>query len=81
MNAVIIAVIVMLILSLFRVNVVLAFVVGAIAGGLIGGLSFEATIDSFSGGLGEGANIALSYALLGGFAVAISQDGYSAITC
>lgn len=75
MNAVLIAVIVMLLLSLFRVNVVLALVVGAIAGGLTGGLTVENTIKAFSDGLGAGANIALSYALLGGFAVAISQTG------
>ncbi|QUW20378.1 Na+/H+ antiporter family protein [Sporosarcina sp. Marseille-Q4063] len=75
MNAVLIAVVVMLLLSLVRVNVVLALVMGAIAGGLTGGLSFDETIKSFSSGLGEGANIALSYALLGGFAVAISQTG------
>ena len=75
MNAVIIAVLIMLVLSLLRVNVVLALVAGAISGGLIGGLSFEETIVSFTGGLGEGAPIALSYALLGGFAVAISRTG------
>ena len=75
MNAVLIAVAVMLVLSLLRVNVVLALVIGAIAGGLIGGLSIEATLKSFSNGLGEGAEIALSYGLLGGFAVAISQTG------
>ena len=75
MNAVLIAVIVMLVLSLLRVNVVLALTVGAIVGGLIGGLSIEATIGAFSNGLGAGANIALSYALLGGFAVAISKTG------
>lgn len=75
MNAVIIAVLVMLVLSLLRVNVVLALVAGAISGGLIGGLSFEETIASFTSGLGEGATIALSYALLGGFAVAISRTG------
>lgn len=75
MNAVIIAVLVMLALSLLRVNVVLALVAGAIVGGLTGGLSFESTITSFTGGLGAGATIALSYALLGGFAVAISQTG------
>ena len=75
MNAVIIAVLVMLILSLLRVNVVLALVAGSIVGGITGGLSFEATITSFTGGLGAGATIALSYALLGGFAVAISQTG------
>lgn len=75
MNAVIIAVFVMLVLSLLRVNVVLALVVGAAVGGLTGGLSVEGTITSFTGGLGAGATIALSYALLGGFAVAISKTG------
>lgn len=75
MNAVIIAVLIMLILSLLRVNVVLALVIGAFAGGLTGGMSFNETITSFTGGLGAGATIALSYGLLGGFAVAISQTG------
>lgn len=75
MNAVILAVGLMLILSLLRVNVVLALVVGSIAGGLAGGLTIEATIASFTGGLGDGATIALSYAMLGGFAIAISQTG------
>ena len=75
MNAVIVAVLIMLILSLLRVNVVLALVAGAIAGGLAGGLSIDETITSFTDGLGAGATIALSYALLGGFAVAISKTG------
>jgi putative amino acid transporter len=75
MNAVIIAVFVMLILSLFRVNVVLALIVGALVGGLSGGLSIEKTIEVFSNGLGGSAEVALSYALLGGFAVAISATG------
>lgn len=75
MNAVIIAVVVMLVLSLLRVNVVLSLLVGAIAGGLIGGLSLSDTITAFTDGLGGGASIALSYALLGGFAVAISRTG------
>ncbi len=75
MNAVILAVVVMLILSLLRVNVVLALVAGSIVGGFAGGLSFDETIASFTGGLGAGATIALSYALLGGFAVAISKTG------
>ncbi len=75
MNAVIVAVAVMLVLSLFRVNVVLALVVGGLAGGLAAGLSIEDTIGAFTEGLGGGATIALSYALLGGFAVAISRTG------
>ncbi|ETP69731.1 sodium:proton antiporter [Planococcus glaciei] len=75
MNAVIIAVLVMLVLSLFRVNVVFALLIGALAGGLSGGLSLMDTVTAYTGGLGAGATIALSYAMLGGFAVAISRTG------
>ncbi|RSK28559.1 TRAP transporter large permease subunit [Bacillus sp. HMF5848] len=75
MNAVLIAVTVMLVLSLVRVNVVMALIIGALTGGLIGGLGLEGTIAAFSDGIAGGANIALSYALLGGFAVAISSTG------
>ncbi|MEK4630351.1 Na+/H+ antiporter NhaC family protein [Solibacillus sp. FSL R7-0682] len=75
MNAVLIAVGVMLVLSLLRINVVLSLTVGAIIGGLAGGLNIMDTIDAFVGGLGGGATIALSYGLLGGFALAISRTG------
>lgn len=75
MNAVIVAVIVMLILSLLRINVVLSLVLGAFAGGLTSGMGVAATVKSFTDGLGDGATIALSYGLLGGFAIAISKTG------
>ncbi|MFJ7981725.1 Na+/H+ antiporter family protein [Lysinibacillus xylanilyticus] len=75
MNAVIVAVAVMLILSLLRINVVLSLVLGAFAGGLTSGMGIEATVQSFTKGLGAGATIALSYGLLGGFAIAISKTG------
>lgn len=75
MNAVLIAVLIMLVLSLLRVNVVVALLIGALTGGLIGGLSIEGTLGAITDGLGGGATIALSYALLGGFAVAISRTG------
>ncbi|WP_339196563.1 Na+/H+ antiporter NhaC family protein [Solibacillus sp. FSL R5-0449] len=75
MNAVLIAVGVMLILSLLRINVVLSLTIGAIIGGLVGGLDITETIKAFVDGLGGGATIALSYALLGGFALAISRTG------
>lgn len=75
MSAVIVAVVVMLSLSLMRVNVILALFLGALAGGLTGGLSLEETLSAFGAGLGGGASIALSYALLGAFAMAISHSG------
>ncbi|EWH21275.1 Na+/H+ antiporter family protein, partial [Bacillus haynesii] len=75
MNAVVIAVIVMLILSLLRVNVVLALIVGALAGGLTGGLGLGQTVNVFTEGLGGNATVAVSYALLGAFAVALTKTG------
>lgn len=75
MNAVIVAVLVMLVLSLLRVNVVFSLTIGALTGGLVGGLTLNKTIEVFSAGLGGSAEVALSYALLGGFAIAISRTG------
>lgn len=74
-NAVLVAVVIMLGLSLARVHVVLSLLIGAIAGGLIAGLGMTATLDAFSEGIKNGAQIALSYALLGAFAVAIAHSG------
>jgi hypothetical protein len=75
MNAVILAVLVMVGLSLARVSVVFALVVGALVGGLVGGLSIEETLSAFNDGVGGGAQVALAYATLGAFAVAISRSG------
>ena len=75
MNAVVAAVAVMLVLSLCRVHVVVALITGAIVGGLLGGLGIEGSLTAFNKGLGGGATVALSYALLGAFAVAIGKSG------
>jgi len=74
-NAVIIAVLLLFILALSRVHIVLAMVLSALAGGLVSGLGYTKTVEAFVGGLGDGAEIALSYALLGAFAVALSKTG------
>ncbi|AKS38416.1 sodium:proton antiporter [Anoxybacillus gonensis] len=75
MNAVVISVLVMLILSLLRMNVVFSLLIASLVGGLIGNLSLSKTVEVFSEGLGNSAEVALSYALLGGFAIAISKTG------
>ena len=75
MNAVIVSVMLMLILSLARMHVMLAMIIAAMVAGLVGGLDVKQTLDAFNTGIGSGAGIALSYALLGGFAVAISLSG------
>lgn len=75
MNAVVISVLIMLILSLLRMNVVFSLLIASLVGGLIGNLSLSKTVEVFSEGLGNSAEVALSYALLGGFAIAISKTG------
>ena len=86
-NAVVIAVIVMLALSLSRIHVVLSLAIGAFVGGLVAemplanvtDMSGEVTktgiISAFNEGLKGGAQIALSYAMLGAFAMAITHSG------
>ncbi|AWB82043.1 sodium:proton antiporter [Corynebacterium yudongzhengii] len=75
MNAVLVAVIVMLVLALVRVHVVLALFIGALVGGLLAGLGLDGTMVAFQEGLSGGAQIALSYALLGAFAMAVANSG------
>lgn len=75
MNAVVIAVVTMMVLSLIRVPVIVALIVATLVGGLSAGMSIGDIVSSFESGLGDGANIALSYAMLGAFAVALSRSG------
>lgn len=75
MNAVVVGVALMLILSVARLNVVISLCVSAITAGLVGGMSLLKITQVFEQGLGEGAVIALSYVMLGAFAVAISRSG------
>lgn len=75
MNAVVIAIAVMFILSLARVSVVLTLVISAIVGGLVAGLSLSDTVAAFNAGLGDGAEVALAYAVLGAFALALAKSG------
>ncbi|SQG59198.1 Na+/H+ antiporter family protein [Corynebacterium ulcerans] len=75
MNAVLIAVIVMLALAVARVHVVLALFIGALVGGLVSGIGLDSTMVAFQEGLAGGAKIALSYAMLGAFAMAVASSG------
>lgn len=74
-NPVVISIIVLLALSLLRVNVIIALVIAALTAGLFGGLGLTKTIEAFTGGLGGGAEVAMNYAMLGAFAIAISKSG------
>lgn len=77
MNAVVVAIVLMCALSLSRVSVVLSLVIAAVVGGLVAGMDLASIMDVFSGkdGVGGGADIALSYAILGAFAMALARSG------
>ncbi|HDE7441832.1 TPA: Na+/H+ antiporter family protein [Staphylococcus aureus] len=74
-NAVVIAVILMIVLCLCRLNVVISLFISALVGSLISGMSIEKVINVFGKNIVDGAEVALSYALLGGFAALISYSG------
>ncbi|MCC1425875.1 Na+/H+ antiporter family protein [Staphylococcus aureus] len=74
-NAVVIAVILMIVLCLCRLNVVISLFISALVSGLISGMSIEKVINVFGKNIVDGAEVALSYALLGGFAALISYSG------
>jgi len=75
LNAVVVSVIVMSVLSLLRVNVMLAILIAAGVAGLMEGLSLPEAANILIGGMGGQANTALSYIMLGIFAVMISYSG------
>lgn len=58
-----------------RVNILVSIVLGSLVGGLMGGLSLNGTICAFQTGLAGGTPLALTYALVGGFASAIAYSG------
>ncbi len=65
----------MLTLALLRTHVVISLLLGALVGGLAGNLSIADTLAAFNRGITGGAAVALSYALLGAFALAIAKSG------
>ncbi len=79
LNAVVLSVIVMLALSLARVHVVISLFVASVVAGLVAGMGITGTMVAFQTGLAGGAKIALSYALLGAFAMAVAHSGLPAL--
>lgn len=75
LNPVVISVLVLVVLSLLRVNVIFALLVAAVVAGLTAGLPLEETVTVLIGGLGGQGETALSYILLGVLAVMIARSG------
>lgn len=77
LNPMLVSVIVLCILCLCKINVILSLLVSAFVAGLLSGLGFTTTMDLFVTGMGANSETALSYILLGTFAVAMTQTGFA----
>lgn len=74
-NAVFVSVIVLVIVSLLRINVLFAIILATLTAGLMSGMDLVETVELMVSGMGGQANTALSYILLGIFAVMIGLSG------
>ncbi|WP_341472798.1 Na+/H+ antiporter family protein [Anaerophilus nitritogenes] len=78
-NPVVLSVVIMSVLCLLKLNVIIALLVAAIAGGLIAGMPIKEVMDILIGGMGGNSETALSYILLGALAAAIHHTGLASI--
>ena len=83
-NPVTVSVIVLCVLSLLKLNVLLAMLVACIAGGLAGGIPIyaaegDSVMKLLTSGFSGNATTALAYILLGTFATAIATTGLADI--
>ena len=78
-NPVLIAVVVMSVLCLLKINVLISILLSALVGGLIAGIPLGEIMEILIGGMGGQAETALSYILLGALAMAISHTGVTDI--
>src|SRR5690625_5128904 len=69
----------MVVLSLCRVNVLFALIIAALTAGLMSGMSLPEATELMISGMGGQADTALSYILLGIFAVMIGLSGITSV--
>ncbi|PAF54580.1 sodium:proton antiporter [Helicobacter sp. 13S00482-2] len=78
-NPVVVAVFVMSVLCLFRMNVLLSIISACIVAGIVSGMGIIQTVDIMIAGMKGNLETALSYILLGALAVAISQGNLTKV--
>ncbi len=78
-NAVVISVLVMVVLSLLRINVLFALIIAALTAGLMSGMGLGEAVTTMISGMGGQSETALSYILLGIFAVMIGLSGITSV--
>lgn len=79
LNPVVVSVLIVVILSLLRINVLFALIIGSLVAGVMSGISLPKATDTMISGMGGQGETALSYILLGVFAVMISLSGITKI--
>ena len=77
-NPVVVSVVVLYILCLRKTNVLFALLIAALTAGICAGVPVKSVIDTFIQGMGNNAEMSLSYILLGSFAAAMIHTGLSA---
>lgn len=79
LNPVVISVMVMIVLCLFKLNVIIAILISAIVAGLSSGMTVGGAMEVLISGMGGNSETALSYILLGALAVAVNKTGLATI--
>lgn len=74
-NAVVLAIVAMVVLCLIKVPVTIALIVAAMLGGFQAGLGIEGSLGAFNDSLLVGAQVGLTYIMVGALAVALSRSG------
>lgn len=69
----------MIVLSLLKLNVILAILVAALVAGVTSGIGVNETMKILIGGMGGNSETALSYILLGTLAIAINSTGVAGL--
>jgi predicted histidine transporter YuiF (NhaC family) len=78
-NPVLLSVLVMVVLCLFKLNVLLALLVAALTGGILAGIPMGEIMATLVSGMGGNAETALSYILLGALAFAVNKTGVAGL--
>ncbi|MBR9878208.1 MAG: TRAP transporter large permease subunit [Gammaproteobacteria bacterium] len=74
-NAAVLTILSMIVLCLLRIPVAIALISAAMLGALHAGLSMNDAIGAFNDNLLVGAQVGLTYVMIGAFAVALSRSG------
>lgn len=79
LNPIVFSVIILVVLCLFKLNVLMALLISAISGGLIAGMNIQDIMKTLVGGMGGNSETALSYILLGTLAAGMAYTGIADI--